>query len=985
MSGYTLDNLQITETFYGWYNKTNEVIDLLNSVVGDGVSGATQEDGRLIIELIDGTTLDAGYVVGPTGPYISGASINGDGELVLTLTNSDTFNVGNVIGPTGETGPKGDKGEVGSTGDTGPTGEGVPTGGNIGFALVKATNDDYDTEWADVSSVARSHPGKIGGYEGASGSFIFGRGLDQDGRFLFPRWSTNYYLSQVHKGPGISMAGATGIYPVAGLMEGYTSGYDDGLTAGIKILNFLENTIAFEGNVYTDSNSLCLGQTLDSPPGYYWNRMKYFPTAKLQPFYVGNYCYVDKYVGYIAGYENNVSDSARRGMYVWFGIIPANSFPTGTPQSEVFAYDGFVKGSTCAYFFRDEGAGLCSNGFAVSETNTNYGVDGFTYSAWTGDYVREVIPGRTGPIAFYPEASGPFGLGDGFVLSPGWYYMMTEMIPTAWFSVGSNLDTVDAKDAYGKGISGDQVIFTHTDARNHYGDMSLFGLNGFELAPAGENTGVGEVFTPSSYLTISSVRSGLKTIPTGLAPYLWFTVGITNDGDGRFGGSEETGYYLKDHIGLHQIDDNVSNYGAMAIRAQNPEQASAPRFGISIKSSASQFDSLRNIDLGTNPPSESNFCTYTWNGLSTWGGTGENCTDCLGGTAGGNAFDWHRLLFGGYVGTTSDGIGASDLIEGAENIYWSSVNGSITYKIQLTCESGVCPTFCAPPGIPITNENTSEPLPLCYAGAVEFYQDGYGENWETNGGSSGPADGQAGEYLIDPSGNLVLCDCECDDGVGGGVTLENAGYGCVQTYNNVDFNLTSITDNPAVPLESQYYGAYFPDGAHKGVTGFNCDSHYPGTIMNPYGLTTAGATTNPDEGWIMIFDDAGNTYFFGFYNGETGAAGSGIVSGGVSGATSGCTDCHTGHYGQQGETVDPSQCSGGQPPLGSIPPGPIDDPESGAGLGSPSSISTYVNAQEAIHQEWFGDFPGTEKNHLIKYTAIYGCTSGTSYPEYQGP
>jgi len=970
MSGYTLDNLQITETFYGWYNKTNEVIDLLNSVVGDGVSGATQEDGRLIIELIDGTTLDAGYVVGPTGPYVNGAAINGDGELVLTLTNNTTFNVGNVIGPTGETGATGAKGDIGSTGETGPTGEGVPPGGNIGFALVKSTNDDYDTQWADVSSVARSHPGKIGGYEGATGSFIFGRGQTQDGRFLFPRWSTNYYLSQVHKGPGISMAGATGIYPVAGLMEGYTSGYDDGLTAGIKILNFLENTLPFEGNVYTDAGSSCLGQTLDSPPGYYWNRMKYFPTAKLQPFYVGSYCYVDKYVGYIAGYENNVSDSARRGMYVWFGIIPANSFPTGTPQSEVFAYDGFVRGSTCAYFFRDEGAGLCSNGFAISETNTNYGVDGYTYSAWTGDYVREVIPGRTGPIAFYPEASGPFGLGDGFVLSPGWYYMMTEMIPTAWFSVGSELDDVDDEDAYGKGISGDQVIFTHTDARNHYGDMSLFGLNGFELAPAGEDTGVGEVFTPSSYLTISSVRSGLKTIPTGLAPYLWFTVGITNDGDGRFGGSADTGYYLKDHIGLHQIDDNVSDFGAMAIRAQNPEQASAPRFGISIKSSASQFDSLRTIDIGTNPPSESNFCTYTWDGLSPWGGVaepvpGDGCPDCWGGTADERPFDWHRLLFGdGDIVQTSAGL---DTLTDT----WSSINGSVTYRIQLTCESGQCPTFAAPPGFPINNEISKDPIPV---GPVSYYgieRQNRQADWSSIGGTT-QSYGEE-DALVDPDGNLVLIP------INSGEDIEEFGF--TKTYGDKTFEFDSSD-----AITNPQYGYYLPSGGanHGSVEGYDCDSHYPGTIMNPYGLTTAGATANPDEGWIMIFDDAGNTYFFGFYNGETGAEGSGIVDGVPVGATNGCSPTfrdHTGNHDWDSNDID--ACFNGE--VIALPPGTNLDPIDFVGSGSLSSISTYVNAQEAIHKEWFGEFPGTEKNHLIKYTAIYGCTSGTSYPEYQGP
>lgn len=901
MSGFTLDNLVITETFYGWYNKTNEIIDLLNSVVGDGISGASQDaNGNLIITLIDGTTLDAGYVIGSTGPGISDAAVV-NGNLIITLDSGDSITAGYVIGATGETGATGASGGTGPVGGTGPTGEGVPEGGNVGFALVKATNDDYDTEWADVSSVARSHPGKVGGYEGGTGSLIFGRGQSQDGRQLFPRWSLNYYLSQVHQGPGISMSGSTGMYSVAGMMEGYTTGYDDGLTSGIKVLNFLENTLPFEGNRYTVDKSACVGRTLDGPPGFYWNRMKYFPTAKLQPFYVGNYCLVDKYLGYIAGYEQNLpsnaSTSARRGTYAWFGIIPANSFPTGTPQSEVFAYDGFVSGSTCAYFFRDDGVGLCGNGFAVSETNSNYGVDGFTHCAWTGDYVREVTPGRTGPIAFYPSAIDENGLGNGFVLSPGWYYLMSEFIPTAWFSVGSNLDTIDSDLAYEKGLSGDQVLFTHTNARNHYGDSSLFGMNGFELAPEGELTGVGEPFTPSAYLTISSIRQNMETIPTGLAPYLWYTQGLTAGGEGRFGTGGDYSNYLKGHIGLHQISDTVSNFGAMTIRAQEPDQASAPRIGISIQSSASQFDSLRNVDLGTNPPGSANTCKFTWSGLSPWGGTGEpfgvpmaSCDDCLGGTAGRRPFDWHRVLYG-YTLDTSDPAS-------------NTTYGPIEYTIQLDCD-GNCPTFCAPPGFPVVGTNLGEVIEV--------------------------------------------------DVIGTDGDLDGDGYVSYFNSGNAAANLDNIS------------------------TGYNCDSHYPYTPMNPYGLTTAGATSNPDEGWIMIFDDAGNTYFFGFYNGETGAEGSYAERGlGVSGATT-CANCWRESTGTGGsfEGCPPGVEVGGN--------GGGEDEEGQPTGAGPATISTFVNNQEGIHVEWFGSYPGTEKNHLIKYTSTYGCTSGTDYPEYEGP
>lgn len=39
---------------------------------------------------------------------VSGASVNGSGELILQLTGGGTVNAGFVIGPTGDTGPAGD-------------------------------------------------------------------------------------------------------------------------------------------------------------------------------------------------------------------------------------------------------------------------------------------------------------------------------------------------------------------------------------------------------------------------------------------------------------------------------------------------------------------------------------------------------------------------------------------------------------------------------------------------------------------------------------------------------------------------------------------------------------------------------------------------------------------------------------------------------------------------------------------------------------
>ena len=52
-------------------------------------------------------------------------------------------------GATGAQGPQGEKGDTGATGAKGDPGEGVPTGGTTGQMLVKASDTDYDTEWAD--------------------------------------------------------------------------------------------------------------------------------------------------------------------------------------------------------------------------------------------------------------------------------------------------------------------------------------------------------------------------------------------------------------------------------------------------------------------------------------------------------------------------------------------------------------------------------------------------------------------------------------------------------------------------------------------------------------------------------------------------------------------------------------------------------------------------------------------------------------------
>lgn len=77
-------------------------------------------------EVTQGTTITLSGVMGPTGPQ-------------------------GPTGATGAQGPQGDPGPQGPAGAAGADGVGVPAGGTTGQALVKASNVDYDTEWADQS------------------------------------------------------------------------------------------------------------------------------------------------------------------------------------------------------------------------------------------------------------------------------------------------------------------------------------------------------------------------------------------------------------------------------------------------------------------------------------------------------------------------------------------------------------------------------------------------------------------------------------------------------------------------------------------------------------------------------------------------------------------------------------------------------------------------------------------------------------------
>ena len=69
-------------------------------------------------------------------------------------TITGTFNSlvsGTLSGTIGTPGPQGIPGQQGQAGSQGPAGAGVPAGGSTGTYLVKASGDDFDTEWADIN------------------------------------------------------------------------------------------------------------------------------------------------------------------------------------------------------------------------------------------------------------------------------------------------------------------------------------------------------------------------------------------------------------------------------------------------------------------------------------------------------------------------------------------------------------------------------------------------------------------------------------------------------------------------------------------------------------------------------------------------------------------------------------------------------------------------------------------------------------------
>lgn len=113
---------------------------------------------------------------GPQGPKGDPGPAGEDGAPGAQGPKGDT-------GPQGEQGPPGPAGQDGAQGPQGPAGPGVAAGGTTGQVLVKSSDADYDTEWADPQ----------GGGGGGSGVIIEGK------NFLSPvkitKEGSQYYLS----------------------------------------------------------------------------------------------------------------------------------------------------------------------------------------------------------------------------------------------------------------------------------------------------------------------------------------------------------------------------------------------------------------------------------------------------------------------------------------------------------------------------------------------------------------------------------------------------------------------------------------------------------------------------------------------------------------------------------------------------------------------------------------------------------------------
>ena len=94
----------------------------LLSMIGDTAALKTTDKSSLV------AAINEIYQAGGGGNSATDAQVNGDGDLIITLSDGTTINAGHVVGADGAQGPEGPQGPPGAEGEQGPAGPKGDTG-----------------------------------------------------------------------------------------------------------------------------------------------------------------------------------------------------------------------------------------------------------------------------------------------------------------------------------------------------------------------------------------------------------------------------------------------------------------------------------------------------------------------------------------------------------------------------------------------------------------------------------------------------------------------------------------------------------------------------------------------------------------------------------------------------------------------------------------------------------------------------------------
>lgn len=94
----------------------------LLSMIGDTAALKTTDKSSLV------AAINEIYQAGGGGKSVTDAQVNGDGDLIITLSDGTTINAGHVVGAEGAQGPEGPQGPPGAEGEQGPAGPKGDTG-----------------------------------------------------------------------------------------------------------------------------------------------------------------------------------------------------------------------------------------------------------------------------------------------------------------------------------------------------------------------------------------------------------------------------------------------------------------------------------------------------------------------------------------------------------------------------------------------------------------------------------------------------------------------------------------------------------------------------------------------------------------------------------------------------------------------------------------------------------------------------------------